>query len=80
MADLQYVLAKLDDTPESELSKLSKKSRVPKGTISKIKYRVTKNPGVLTVQQLEDHFRVLDGTAPAPRRKSRRANGHAARL
>jgi hypothetical protein len=77
--DLEFVLARLDATPASDLTALAAASGIPEGTLSKIKYRVTKDPGYSTVKTLREHYRDLDRAARAARAVKKRRNGHAVR-
>lgn len=57
MDELQLVRKALDQVPLSELPKHAKASKVPFGTLQKIKYGTTKNPRFSTVRKLADYFK-----------------------
>lgn len=56
MNDLQVLRQRLEQVPVSELPRHAKASKVPFGTLQKIKYGTTKNPRFTTVQKLLLYF------------------------
>jgi hypothetical protein len=56
MDEFQLVLKALDQVRLSDLQKHATASKVPFGTLLKIKYGTTKNPRFSTVRKLADHF------------------------
>ena len=56
---LDYVLRKLSET-KGQHRAIAKATGVPYGTLTKIRQRTTKNPGVDRVQLLADYFRGVE--------------------
>lgn len=57
MDDLKLVQARLSQVALKDLPAESRRTRVPAGTLTKIKYRTTKNPRYQTVKKLADYYR-----------------------
>lgn len=60
MDDFQLVKKTLNKVRSVDLPALSKSSKVPLGTLMKVKYGHTKNPGWFTVKKLADHIKASD--------------------
>lgn len=55
--DLQYVQDELNKVSITDLQVVADESGIPFGTLHKIKYGVTKNPGFNTVTKAAEYFR-----------------------
>lgn len=55
---LERIQARLDQVPLSELPSEARRMRVPEGTLTKIKYRKTKNPRYQTVKKIAAYYRI----------------------
>ncbi|PQZ60005.1 hypothetical protein CQ050_26925 [Achromobacter sp. MYb9] len=65
MSELQFfdrVLARLRAVPYTELQTVADATHVSLSNLRKIRYGEVKNPGVQTVQALDDYFVRIDGT------------------
>lgn len=64
MSELQFfdrVLARLRAVPYTELQTVADATHVSLSNLRKIRYGEVKNPGVQTVQALDDYFVRIDG-------------------
>lgn len=64
MSELQFfdrVLARLRAVPYTELQSVADATHVSLSNLRKIRYGEVKNPGVQTVQALDDYFVRIDG-------------------
>lgn len=63
MDDLEFVRSELQKVPLKDLDRLAELSRVPFGTLQKIKYGETADPRYTTVKLLAEHFRSKEAAA-----------------
>jgi hypothetical protein len=56
MTMLEQVVKTLKAIPLSEVTKISVDLNIPLPTLHKIRYGKSKNPRILTIQALHDHF------------------------
>ncbi|MNV94148.1 hypothetical protein D3C71_1889200 [compost metagenome] len=69
MSELQFfdrVLARLRAVPYTDLQTVADATHVSLSNLRKIRYGEVKNPGVQTVQALDDYFARIDGTGEHP--------------
>ncbi|AYD66115.1 hypothetical protein DVB37_20925 [Achromobacter sp. B7] len=69
MSELQFfdrVLARLRAVPYTDLKTVADATHVSLSNLRKIRYGEVKNPGVQTVQALDDYFARIDGTGGHP--------------
>lgn len=59
MDDLQLIQERLDRVPLKDLPAEASRIRVPLGTLTKIKYRKTRNPRYRTVKKIAEYYRRL---------------------
>lgn len=77
MSELQFfdrVLARLRAVPYADLQTVADATHVSLSNLRKIRYGEVKNPGVQTVQALDDYFARVDGTGEHPSQISKSAN------
>lgn len=62
---IDFVVGQLEATPRSEWDHIAVESGVPRSTIEKVVYRITKRPSFETIDSLEKVLRRRRNGAPA---------------